>query len=737
MKINTKILFIGILTFLPIFLSAQKTINGLVTDTYQKPLFNVEVYAVDIHKGTTTNELGKFSLQNLPAQAITLTFSSLGFETQSISVNLNDENTLTVQLKPVVFEIDEVIVSTPFHKLQKDNVTKVDYRSVKSLRQSGGSTFMQQLTNIPGISQITTGNSIGKPVIRGLSGNRVLVYANGIRLENQQFGDEHGLGLNDAGFESVEIIKGPASLLYGSDALGGVIYLTPEKFAATGTSKVDYAQKYFSNTRGTNLNLGYKTSSDNWSVLTRGSYNTHIDYKISSGDRVHNTRYNEADFKTGLAYSNEKLSSNIRYNYNKSLLGIPEDFDVQSTDRKAAFPNQEVAQHLISSHHHYYLKNSKIDADFGYIANKREEFSAADEAELAMKLNTFSYNLRYNLPKFNQLESIIGLQGMNQTNTNSGEELLIPDAKVKDIGFFTTANYMLKNTSLQAGLRYDYRSINTQEHGNLNEEGYMEAIDKSYESVNASVGLKTSFIKNSIFRLNFATGFRAPNLAELTSNGTHEGSNRYEIGNSLLKQEQNYQTDLSFEYKTEHFEFYTNVFYNKLQDYIFLSPTNTQINGDDVYIYVQDDAKLYGTEIGFHFHPHPLDWLHLESSFESVKGTQKNGNYLPLLPANKWNNNLKFTFKNNQKMQNTFATFNIEHSFKQNRVSEFEIPSSAYTLLNFSSGSTFNLFNLKFDASFNIQNVFNKEYISHLSRLKTDFVPNMGRNYVVGINFNL
>ncbi|MDP3352737.1 MAG: TonB-dependent receptor [Flavobacteriaceae bacterium] len=732
-----KILFIGIIILLPIQILAQKTLTGKVVDQLQNPLSDVEIYTPEIHKGTTTNKEGMFILEHLPAGKITVTFSSLGFETQSIDINLNKIQSIDIQLNAIVFEIDEVIVSTLFHKLQKDNVSKVDFRSMKTLQQSGGSTLMQQLTNIPGVSQITTGNSIGKPVIRGLSGNRVLVYANGIRVENQQFGDEHGLGLNDAGFESVEIIKGPASLLYGSDALGGVLYFTPEKFAAANSSKSDYSHKYFSNTQGTNLSFGHKTSSKNWSFLGRGGYASHLDYKIPTEDRIHNTRFNETDFKTGIGYSNEHFSSNIRYNYTKSNLGIPEDYEIQSNNRNPEFPNQEIKQHIISSHHHYYLENGKLDADLGYIENNRKEFVEDGEAELAMKLKTFNYNLRYHLPKIKSVESIIGFQGMNQTNTNFGAALLIPDASINDLGFYTTLFYALKNTSFQAGIRYDHRSISSEENGIINEMGYIEAIEKSFNSFNSSIGLKTDINTNSILRLNFASGFRAPNLAELTSNGVHEGSNRYEVGNSNLKHEQNFQTDISYEYKTDHFEFYTNLFYNKINNYIFLTPTNSVINENDVYTYIQDDSNLYGSEIGVHLHPHPLDWLHLESSFELVRGEQKNENNLPLIPADKWNNTLKFTFKKNQWSQNLFAAINLEHTFKQIKVSEFETNSSAYTLLNFSSGSSITFSKLKFDASFNIQNIFNKSYISHLSRLKADYIPNMGRNYVLGVKFEL
>ncbi len=737
MKILSINLLIGIFILLPIHLFSQKTLTGKVVDQNQQPLFNVEVYTPEIHKGTTTDALGSFILQNLPSGNIKLSFFSLGFETQTIFINLKENNAITIQLQPMIFKIEEIILSTLFNKLQSDNVIKVDFKSIKSLQQSGGSTLMQNLTSIPGVSQISTGISIGKPVIRGLSGNRVVVIASGIRIENQQFGAEHGLGLNEDGFESVEVIKGPASLLYGSDALGGVLYFTPEKFAETGVTKGDLSQKYFSNTQGSNSSLGVKTSAENWKFLARGTYNSHLDYKIPTGNKIHNTRFNETDFKTGIGYSNTHLSSNLRYNYTETDLGIPEDFDIQSSRRTPEFPSQKIKQHLLSSHNHYYLKQGKIEADFGYIENNRSEFEEAGIAALQMKLKTFNYDLKYYLPKYKNFEGIIGIQSMQQTNRNSGEELLIPDADLKDIGLLATANYTYKKTVIQAGFRFDHRAITTQEHGIINEEGYFAALDKTYKSFNSSLGIKTSFLENSIFRVNFASGFRAPNLAELTSNGVHEGSNRYEIGNANLKNEQNFQTDVSFEYQTDHFEFFANGFYNYINNYVFLNPTQNVIDNNEVFQYVQDDSKLYGGEIGVHFHPHPLDWVHLESSFESVYGKQKNGEYLPLIPANRWNTTLKFTFNANDWLQNAFASIKIENTFKQDKIGIFETTSAGYSLFNFNSSGTILLSKMKFDVNFSIQNIGNKNYISHLSRLKVDGISDMGRNYVLGIKFNL
>ncbi|MGC4040723.1 MAG: TonB-dependent receptor [Flavobacterium sp.] len=734
-----KSIYLALFLGFTVFASAQNKITGTVSDKDSKPLPNVIVSMPEIHKETVSDNDGNYTLNNLPSGNFKVVYSFVGYTTKILPTAISEkEVTQNVVLEDNMIHMDEVIVSTAFNKLQSQNVMKVEHASLKSLQQKGTATLIEGLATIPGVSQVSTGTSIGKPVIRGLSGNRVLVYSQGVRLENQQFGEEHGLGLNDAGVESVEVIKGPASLLYGSDALGGVLYFNPEKFANPGEFKADFSQRVFSNTLGSSTSLGLKTATENWKFLARGSYNTHADYKIPDGDRVTNTRYNESDFKTGIGYSNSSFSSVLRYNFNRLDLGIPEDgISEQSTSHSTIYPKQAVDNHILSLHNNFYFKNSKLDADLGYIFNDRSEFEDSNVASLHMKLRTLNYDLKYYLPKFGNLETIVGVQGMHQTNTNSGEELLIPDATTNDFGIFGTANYEFGKNVLQAGLRFDNRQVSSETHGIVGEEGYFEAIDKSFDSFNASLGYKTNLADDFTLRLNVASGFRAPNLAELTSNGVHEGSNRYEIGNTNLENEQNLQTDLNLEYKSSHFELFANGFYNHINNYIFIAPNGNVIDGNDVYDYVQANAKLYGGEAGIHFHPHPMDWLHFTSSFETVIGKKDNGDNLPLIPANKWNNNFRGEFNIKNWWKEGFATINIESTFAQNNNSEFETRSNDYTLVNLGLGGKIIIGKSMFNFNLNANNIFDKTYISHLSRLKSDGIPNIGRNIVVGVNFTI
>ncbi len=396
-----KLYFTTLCILINLSIHAQNTLAGKITDSNNTPLFGVEIYASKLHKGTTTDIDGHYIFKNLPSGTIDIVFAFIGYKSvlKSVPFNQNDI-TLDITLQESVFNMDEIIVSTPFNKLQSENVMKVEHKSIEQLQRYGAATLIEGISTIAGVSQVSTGASIGKPVIRGLTGNRVLIYAQGVRLENQQFGDEHGLGLNEAGIESVEVIKGPASLLYGSDALGGVLYFNPEKFAKNDVVQSGFSQKYFTNTQGSNSSFHLKSSSEHFKYILRTSYNSHIDYKIPNGNRITNTRFNEYDIKTGFQFNSDHFSSTLRYNYNLLQLGINEgEITTQSKHRNPDFPKQRVHNHIVSLHNHLFFKNSSLDADIGYLFNDRSEFEEDNDASLRMLLNTLNYTVKYNLPK--------------------------------------------------------------------------------------------------------------------------------------------------------------------------------------------------------------------------------------------------------------------------------------------------------------------------------------------------
>lgn len=729
---------------------SQNTINGVVTDAESEyPLEQVSVYLPQLERGTVSDAEGNFEIGNLPGGTYKLVASYIGYTTYSANITINGNTpSLDIRLLPSAIEMEEVIVSTPFHQLQRENVMKVEHARLADLKANGSITLADGITKIPGVESVSTGLGIGKPVIRGLSSNRVLVYTQGVRLENQQFGDEHGLGLNDAGIESVEVIKGPASLLYGSDALGGVLYINPEKFAMAGEDEGDVGLNYFTNTRGNSATAGYRASGERFKFLLRGALASHADYEGGDGLHAINSRFREYDLKSGVGFQNSKLKTELRYNLNSSDIGISEASGGRTSERTPDFPYQEITNHILSSDTDLFFRNSSLQLTLGYIFNNRKEFEEHEEEgepaldeegpALHMHLKTLNYNLQYHFPRTERLETIVGIQGMRQTNDNFGEEVLIPDATTSDVGLLATSHLHFNKSDMQFGLRFDHRLLDSSPNGQQGEEGYIPALNRSFNSFNAALGYRIDIGKNMIGRINIASGFRAPNLGELTSNGTHEGTNRYEIGNPGLDNEQNIQTDVALEFKNEHFEFYVNGFYNKVNDYIYLEPNGEIIEGDAVFLYLQQDAALYGGEIGVHIHPHPLDWLHLESSLETVRGELDEGGNLPLIPAVSLSNTFRVEINHaGKQLKGSYAYAGVQTVFDQNRVSDFETPTAGYTLLNAGFGGELLIMDQEVGVRLSANNLLDKFYIAHLSRLKPDGIANIGRNISLGITVGL
>jgi len=729
MKYFFSILFIGF----SLSAFAQNSLSGRITNVNNDPLIGAEIYLPQIHKGTISDLEGNYKFNNLPKEKIDIIISHMGYETLTTSVNISENPVMDFILVESIFDMDEIIVSTPFNKLQSHNVMKVE--NIKLVNANVGAiNLTEKISKIPGITNISTGNGIGKPVIRGLSGNRVLVYTQGIRYENFQNGEKHGLGINESGIDNVEIIKGPASLLYGSDALGGVIYLVPEKFENTNKTSVNASSSFQSNAIGFNNSIGLKTTKNNIKFLARGSYNTQSDYQTGEKIRVTNSRFNNKDFKAGFGFTNDKFDTDIRYNYNQSFNGITHEIDEQSTSKEIKGLYQKLNNHIISAKNTIYYNTFTLKTNIGFTHHNRNFFEN-DVKKTDMNLNTINYDIKTHLVNTGEFETIFGVQGMYQTNKNFSDDIFLPDATIFDIGAFITSNYDFKKNTMQAGIRFDNRNIDTKEHGVEGTDTYFNALDKNLNNVTGAIGLKSDLSKNFVSRINLALGFRAPNLSELTSNGFHEG--RFEFGNNDLQNEKNFQIDANLEYSNKTIEFFVNGYYNRIKNYIYLEPSGAIINNFDVFTYSQDDTKLYGGEFGFHLHPVKQKWIHLKSSGESVTGKIDNGEDLPRIPGFTIKNNIKFEFNINDHFNSNFFVINNKNVFKQTKISEHEDIGEAYTLFDIGFGSNFNIGKSATTLSININNVFNKNYVDHLSVLKEENIANAGRNIVFGLDIKL
>lgn len=737
-----KIVIVYLLIFSSHITNAQNKISGKITDQDNLPLAGATIFISELNKGTTSDENGEYQLSNLHNGKIRIQFSFIGYANQIETVNLNGEDVkLNIILKQTAVEADEVVVSGVYNSTQHDNAVKIDVLKLDPHTIKTTPNFSEVLTKVPGVDMISKGSGVSKPVIRGLSMNDILVLNNGVRFENYQYSDHHPLGIDEFGIENVEIIKGPASLLYGSDAIGGVINFIKEKPAPVGSITGDYNIQLFSNSLGITNNFGVKGSTKKFYAGIRIGNKSNADYLQGGGEFVPNTRFKGTSFNVNTGFTNSKMALNLFYDYGTHKIGLAEEDAVNYVKEQGRGRNPEVYYmllntHLLSTQNKFFLNKFKLEVNSAYQKSGLIHSEGPNDIAIEMSLQTITYETRLYLPSTNKSEYIIGFQGFNQTNTNLNdrETKLLPDAITNNYSVFGLLQYtFFGKLKLQTGIRYDNKSISTQAIGvPADPMTYRPALARNYGSFSGSSGATYNFSEKLLFRANFAAAYRTPNLAELTSNGQHE--TRYEIGDNNLVPENAYETDFSIHYHKENFTFEIAGFYNLINNYIFISPTgDTTANGINIFRYKQANSALFGGEADLHIHPKPLKWLHFETTFSSVIGKQKNGDYLPFVPAHKLRFELRAEKENLLFLQKPFVSVYTTTAFNQNHAAPDETSTTGYTLIDISIGGNIGIKNQLMSVSISANNMLDKKYVDHLSTLKEVGLFNPGRNIALSL----
>lgn len=628
--------------------------------------------------------------------------------------------------------------------------------SPKKYHQGSGTNIVDVIAHQPGVSQISTGAGISKPVIRGLGYNRVVVVEQGIRQEGQQWGDEHGLEVDAEGVHSVEILKGPASLMYGSDAIAGVMILHPEHPLPINTVQVKVGGEYQSNNGLYNYHVGAAGNQNgllwNWHYNDKAAHC----YKNASDGYVPGSWYNERDVQGMLGISKNWGHSWLRFSHVDFTPGITEGerdelsgellWEEGNSPRSYShqLPFQRVQHTKVVSDNAWYIGESKITAVIGYQQNHRREFEEAfDEAELGMRLHTLNYDIRCQLPLERDWSFATGINGMGQLNRNEAEELLIPDYALFDIGYYVTANKQIGNWHFSGGARIDNRHLST-ESAYEEDELKIDALKRNFTGITGSLGSVYHVSEHANLRLNFSRGYRAPSVNELCSNGVHEGSIQYELGNCNLKPEFSSQIDFGMDYTSHYVYIGGSLFSNWINDYIFLGRLPYETQEYRTYQYRQGDARLMGGEITVDIHP--VNPLHIENSFSYVRGILRNTSEastdLPMMPAPRWTSDVKYEFPDfaNEHCQRAFVGMGMEYYFRQNHyftLYDTETATPQYALFDLTAGMDLHFFGHNCCEVFlTCHNLFDKVYQPHLSRLKyTDGggISAMGRNVCVKV----
>jgi len=668
---------------LPPVTKGTGTLTGIVTDKASGTTIpGATVSIPDLHTATSTNASGKYTLNHLPKGVYLVSVTFVGYAAYTQKVDLSTTTTLNVTLSASSIEEAEVVITgvSRATELKRNPVPMVAIGKTYIDQHSASGNVIDEIANLPGISAVTTGPNISKPFIHGLGYNRVVTAVDGIRQEGQQWGDEHGIEVDQNAVDRVEVIKGPASLTYGSDAIGGVVNLISAPPVADGKILGSIQEIY-----GTNnglFNESFKLQGNNnglvWGTVI--SDKVAKDYENQHDGRVYATNFNEKDARVMVGLNKSWGYSYLNASAFDDLQAIPDGsrdpanraFTKQITDADTTRP--DVTQHDLNTyalpvlHQHvqlyriydisnFIIGSGNLLVNLGYQYSHRREFTHPEDADvpgLNLQLTTWTYDFKYNFNIAKTWETTIGVNGQYQNNTlGYSTDFPIPAYHQFDVGPFFAVKKSFGKLDLSGGARYDTRSfsgraayIDTAKQyfptlytgpnptGTANVTQQFSALNKTFSGVSGSFGAAYNFSDQFLLKANIARGFRAPSIAELSANGPDPGSQIYHVGNPDFKPEFSVQEDLGAFLTLPNVSASVEVFDNHIQNYIFQEqvldedqqPVRVSADGEiqkdgqySEFTYVQSKARISGGE--FSLDIHPVSWLHFENSATLTYGT--------------------------------------------------------------------------------------------------------------------
>lgn len=767
MKRN-KILVGFLLLYLPMVSLAQGqscdySIWGRVIDAKSgDPMMYVNVALANQNVGSITDDNGYYRIDHLCEGDYQLVCSMIGYTTAEEEAHLHHGNLeINFKLQETAILLEKVTVAEK--ALALENTQAEMDLSGTDLASTQGLPLAESLKKLPGVSALTTGSTISKPVIQGMHSNRVLILNNGVRQEGQQWGSEHAPEIDPFIADKISVVKGASSVRYGAGAMGGVILVEPKALPQTKGIGGVFNLQGFSNgqtgiasgilegalgnqklplsariqgtvKRGGNLqtpnyflnNTGVAEYNFSWAVgLKKNGYELETFYSrfytkvgILSSSHIGNL----TDLQN--AIERERPLGDGEFTYE---IGRPQQrISHELTKVQASMPTGEIGK-----------LGLKLTRQF----NRRQEFDAhrafnelpneISDPSIEFEITTYTADLIWEHKPILNLRGDLGLSFMNQRNTTDRGGL-IPNYENNTAGAFWVERWKKYPFPLEfeAGVRYDYNWLSVGQQG-------QEMIDEelAFNNISGSIGAIYRLPKLVTMRLNVATAWRAPHVSELYSDGVHHGSASYEKGNPDLTSEQAINTSLTTELNNKKgLSASLNLYYNVIQDFIFLQPRATPqltIRGAfPAFEYNQANARLMGLDwyLNYEFIP---DWT-FESQVSLLRARNRTiDDYLIFMPADRFQHAIKYTFKQPDDKKNApYVRFAMTNVLEQTRVpanTDFAPPPPTYTLFDLEAGTTFYWKKQPIEVGLMVMNLFDESYRDYLNRFRY-FSDELGRN---------
>ncbi len=758
-------------------------IEGVILDENDAPLPGASIVLLPGNLQSTTDIEGRFSFENLDHSSLELRTSYIGYkpDTAYINVVLGQIKDIKIILEPENTFLETIVVSEEHAK--QEATLQTDHVHEDFLHKHLEGTFAQSIEKLPGISAINVGVGIAKPVIRGLSSNRIIVNHQGIKQESQQWGSDHGLEIDQFDVERVEIIKGPGSLQYGSDGLGGVINIMPDKILPKNSYKGSILGVHKTNNEhwGGSAKLGFNVN--NWFLTTRYSRQEFADYRVPSdifnynnfelpivNERLKNTAGNESNISISTGVSKNWGITRLLYSHYSlhgglfsGAVGIPRSYALTDDGnyRDIDVPQQKVDHYRLSLNQTFFFGDNHLTFDIGLQRNHRRELSEPefhsiplsqledlnDKLAIELELETFSIASHYQHNLRPGWKNIVGMNTQWQSNQRGGFEYLLPNFRTFRGGIYSISEKEItENWIVNGGIRLDlghndtefYRQYVWNSNESIVDSLISQATDDLFFNWSASVGTNLSFKDGKwILKANFGKSFRVPYPAETVSNGIHHGTFRHEVGTPDLDSEQGYQFDLGAYWDFEKFGGNLALYFNYFDNYIYLGPTfparfSQLPEAGQIFQYRQDDAIYTGFELQWHWNFLPK--LNLEQAVDFVQSFNPETRLaLPFTPQPAIRTDLSFAPFEKTWIEDSYIEISHQHHFAASgrlRIDRSEQATPAYQLWDLGIGTNFHLGNQEISLKCQVQNVFDTRYLAHLSRYRIINVPEQGRNFV-------
>jgi len=771
------------------------TLNGSITDQKNEALPGAYILLSPLNSGASADGRGHYVIEDIPKGEYLVSVSFIGYKTLNDTLRIFENLKYNVKLSMSPLSLHEVVIIDDYTETRnREESLSLEIANEDYLKRHLGGSLMNSLERLPGISTIGIGSGQSKPVIRGLSFNRVVVVENNIKHEAQQWGSDHGLEVDQYAVERAEVIKGPASLRYGSDAIGGVIDIQNKKIPDNQTigATIDLTGKSNSGFLGTSVSLfgrhNHFFATARFTLLDYGDFKVPADsvdiysFRAALHDRqLRNTAGKEQNMHLSLGYIQNGFQSRL-YMSNISLKngffanahGLePRRVDTALHDKSSRdiqYPYQEVNHFKLLNTSTLQLKKLMVSLDLGVQRNFRQEWSQyvdhgympaifpdslSFDRDLERQFDKLVYTSNFKLATLQsqQLHIETGVSAEYQDNGIDGRGFIIPAFRQFSSGaFFFVRHSFSVRSKLMAGIRFDYGEIHTSAYHDwfpspVIENGdtllrYLQRatkLNRSFANFTWSIGYTLQTEKWS-FKSNLGKGFRMPIAKELAANGVNYHHFSYEVGDPDLEPEVSYQLDASLEYKALRFAIGLTPFVSYFTNYIYLNPSPEHDrlygNGNQIFYYTQSRVLRYGAEIHAHYKISNAFQLGLIGEYvfaEQLSGAKK-GFTLPFSPPATAVFNLKYQPESSSALRNTYASLDYKIISKQTHIVPPEESTAGFQLINLNLGGTLNIGQQALTITLQVQNLLNTKYFNHTSYYRLINVPEAGRNFIVNIS---